>query len=248
MMHSFLLIGQSNMAGRGFIHEAKEIDTSRVYTLRNGRWQNMFRPIHPDRSFAGVSLAESFAESYAKTHNVDVGLICCADGGTSLNQWQEGELLYEHAVFQAKLAQRTSTIVGVLWHQGEADCAPALSATYKPRFERMIQAMYRDLGLKDVPLILGELGDFLAECPLNPNLKYYEQVNEQLREIARTNPKIGLASAKGLTSNPDLLHFNSESAYEFGLRYFAEFEKLCDHEQVFEEKNGEITRTEMERL
>ena len=114
MLHSFLLIGQSNMAGRGFINEAKQVDTSHIFILRNGRWQNMFRPIHPDRSFSGVCLAESFAESYAKKHNVDVGLICCADGGTTLDQWQEGGLLYDNAVSQARLAQRTSTIVGVL--------------------------------------------------------------------------------------------------------------------------------------
>lgn len=52
-MDSFLLIGQSNMAGCGSLKEAHEIDTSRIYTLRNGRWQKMFRPINPDRGFQG---------------------------------------------------------------------------------------------------------------------------------------------------------------------------------------------------
>ncbi len=236
------------MAGRGFIPEAKEIDTSRIFTLRNGRWQNLFRPIQPDRSFAGVSLAESFAESYSKKYDVDVGLICCADGGTSLDQWKEGGLLYDHAVFQARLAQRTSTIVGVLWHQGEADCAPELAATYKIRFDEMMNAFRRDLGLESVPVILGELGDFLAECPLNVNLKHYRLVNDQLREIAKANPNVRCASAEGLTSNPDLLHFNSASAYEFGLRYFDEFEKIYVPTQGMEEKADGKSQTEMERL
>ena len=70
-MHAFLLIGQSNMAGRGYLNEAREIDTSHIYTLRNGRWLKMFRPINPDRSFSGVSLAESFAEAYSKKHNFE---------------------------------------------------------------------------------------------------------------------------------------------------------------------------------
>lgn len=61
MIHSFLLIGQSNMAGRGFLSEAHEIDGSNIRVLRNGRWQPFFRPVQPDRAFAGVSLAESFA-------------------------------------------------------------------------------------------------------------------------------------------------------------------------------------------
>ena len=35
MIHSFLLIGQSNMAGRGYLAEAHEIDTTHIKTLRN---------------------------------------------------------------------------------------------------------------------------------------------------------------------------------------------------------------------
>lgn len=75
MIHSFLLIGQSNMAGRGFLNEAESIDSSRIKVLRNGRWQPMYRPVNCDRAFSGVNLAESFAESYAKKYDVDVGLI-----------------------------------------------------------------------------------------------------------------------------------------------------------------------------
>ena len=66
-MHSILLIGQSNMAGRGFLNEAPEINTERIYTLINGRWQAMFRPINHDRRTSGTNLAESFAESSAVT-------------------------------------------------------------------------------------------------------------------------------------------------------------------------------------
>ena len=101
MIHSFLLIGQSNMAGRGLIEEAEPINKKGIKVLRNGRWQNMFRPINPDRSFSGCNLAESFAEKYVETYQVDVGLICCADGGTSLEKWKPGSLLYDHAVYQA---------------------------------------------------------------------------------------------------------------------------------------------------
>lgn len=37
-----------------------------------------------------------------KKYNVDVGLICCADGGTGLDRWKAGELLFDNAVFNAK--------------------------------------------------------------------------------------------------------------------------------------------------
>ena len=140
-MHSFLLIGQSNMAGRGFLNEAREIDTKRLWVLRNGRWQRLYRPVNGDRPFSGVCLAESFAEAYSKKYDVDVGLIPCADGGTQLDQWCVGSLLYDNAVSQARLAQRTSTIAGVLWHQGEGDCGERFYPTYAARFQMMLEQL-----------------------------------------------------------------------------------------------------------
>ena len=111
MIHSFLLIGQSNMAGRGFVEEAIPVDKTNLLILRNGRWQKLFRPVNPDRRTSGVNLAESFAEAYARDHGVQVGLIPCADGGTRIDQWAPGSLLFDHAVYQARLAQRTSHLV-----------------------------------------------------------------------------------------------------------------------------------------
>lgn len=245
-MHSFLMIGQSNMAGRGKLNEAHEIDTSRIYTLRNGRWQKMFRPINPDRSFSGVSLAESFAEAYSKKHNVDVGLICCADGGTRLDQWMPGEALFDNAVYQAKLAARTSEIVGVLWHQGESDCKDDLYLTYQARFETLMQALRKELKLNDVPFILGGLGDYLEFYPL----QNYPRINAALQSIAANNKAVGFVSAKGLTSNPDNLHFNAQSLYDFGIRYFEAFERLNQQADTAGKNDAkeDLVRSEMELL
>ncbi len=248
MIHSFLLIGQSNMAGRGFMDEAESIDTSRIKILRNGRWQPMFRPINPDRSFSGVSLAESFAEKYAAKYGVDVGLICCADGGTSLEQWKKDGLLYENAVSQAKLAKRTSVISGVLWHQGEADCAENLYTTYESRFKALMEAFRYELNLQNVPFLLGGLGDFLSECTLDEKLKNYIYVNNALKKVAKENAMTGFVSAKGLGANPDNLHFNAKALYEFGLRYFDEFEKFTRENSVTAHFEDDSKRTEMELL
>lgn len=237
------------MAGRGYLTEARQIDTSRIYTLRNGRWQKMFRPINPDRSFSGVSLAESFAEAYSKKYNVDVGLICCADGGTKLEQWMPGELLFDNAVNNARLAARTSEIVGILWHQGESDCADELYPTYQARFETMMQAFRKELDRPDIPFILGGLGDFLEHYS-SKNMKNYIHVNDALQRIAENNELTGFVSATGLTANPDNLHFNAESLYTFGLRYFYEFEKFANIRKTLGKNTAaeDIDRTELELL
>lgn len=251
MIHSFLLIGQSNMAGRGSLKDARSVDMSRIHTLRNGRWQPMFRPINPDRSFSGVSLAESFAESYVKAYGVDVGLICCADGGTTLEQWMPDGLLYDNAVFQARLAQRTSTIVGVLWHQGESDCTDDRHPVYREKLETMLARLRKDLRLEDVPVLLGGLGDFLADCPRDAwQLKNYTVINDAQRAVAASSERMGFVSAEGLTSNPDRLHFDAASLHEFGRRYFAEYERLlADGGPVCGAAVGDdLVRSDMERL
>lgn len=250
MVHSFLLIGQSNMAGRGFLNEAADIDSSRIKILRNGRWQPMFRPINPDRPFSGVSLAESFAESYAKQYDTDVGLICCADGGTTLDQWMPGTLLYDNAVSQALLALRTSAIAGILWHQGESDCKPEQYSSYSNRLKSMINSLKKDLNLYDIPILLGGLGDYLKNCTINNEIINYTYVNDALQKTSDELEMTGFVSAENLTSNPDNLHFNAKSLYEFGHRYFQIYEKLRNPDKVYIENSNENNdvRNAMEAL
>ena len=65
MIHSILIIGQSNMAGRGFANEVEPIKNDKIKVLRNGRWWPMHVPVNPDRVTAGINLTESFADLYA---------------------------------------------------------------------------------------------------------------------------------------------------------------------------------------
>lgn len=252
MIHSILIIGQSNMAGRGILSEAPPINNmgGRIKVLRNGRWQNRFRPVNPDRAFSGYCLAESFAEAYAADHDAEVGLIPAADGGTSLNQWAEGGLLFDHAVMMAKLAMRTSDLAAIIWHQGEADCAEALNCLYYDKITAIMNALRRELKAENIPLIVGGLGDFLKHREQSPALKNYEKVNEALQNYANNNAKVAFASAEGLTANEDNLHFNSASLYEFGLRYYRAFLSIEDKGRVFSEKPAvdDAKRTEMELL
>lgn len=224
-MDSFLMIGQSNMAGRGRPNEVLPIENSKLFVLRNGRWQPMFVPINCDRPFSGISLAESFADMYAKHYDENVGLIPCAEGNTSIDEWMPGEILYDHAVLQAKLAMRTSKIVGILWHQGEADCSEGHYAVYAEKLKILIDALRRDLNLQNVPFIIGELGYFLNENK-NNELKNYIYINKALQEVADNDSKVGLVSAEGLTANTDMLHFNATSLREFGIRYYNVFQSV----------------------
>ena len=253
MIHSFLIIGQSNMAGRGSLTDAEPLDTrgGHIKVLRNGRWQTAFRPINPDRIFSGTCLAESFSQAYFDDHpDVDVGIIPCADGGTSIDQWAEGEILFDNAVNSAKLAMRTSHLVGILWHQGEGDCASVKHPLYYDKLSAMMKALRSAIGKERLPVIVGGLGDFLAHCDHSATLVNYGFINEHLMRYAEENEFSAFASAEGLTANPDLLHFDHNSLRKFGRRYYEAFKTLESKELISDEeiKLDDSKRTEMESL
>ncbi len=246
MIHSFLLIGQSNMAGRGFPNEVEPIINGKIRVLRNGRWQHFYVPVNPDGPASGINLSESFADLYSKEKDVEVGLIPCAHGGTTLDQWQVGGLLFDNACNAAMLAQRTSTIAGVLWHQGESDCADHLYPHYEEKLTVILDEFRKRLNLYDVPFLLGGLGDFLEDH----GLKNYPHVNDALERICKKREMTGFVSAHGLTANADNLHFSAKGLREFGVRYYEEFKKLEDKNKVFVEKStpDAAIRTEFENL
>ena len=108
-MKSVLMIGQSNMAGRGYLSDVPAIYNENIQMLRNGRWQMMAEPINCDKPVAGVSLAGSFAAMWAMEHPCEkIGLIPCAEGGSSIDEWHPTGTLFKHAVSEARFAMEES--------------------------------------------------------------------------------------------------------------------------------------------
>lgn len=229
-MTAFLMIGQSNMAGRGEFADVEPIRNPLCHMLRNGRWQHMSEPVNPDRPIfegkyhSGVSLAASFADSFAAETGRKVGLIPCADGGTAIAQWQPGEVLYDHAVAQTGFALRSATLGGILWHQGEADCKPDRFPPYRERFIHMMTTLRRTLGAEELPLLIGELSTTMTVEIGRSG--YPEKLNALFHEIARELPCCAVVSSADLTMKPDGLHFDARACREFGRRYYAAYRAL----------------------
>lgn len=221
MVHCFLMVGQSNMAGRGFIKEVAPIYDEHIKVLINGRWQTMTEPINHDRPMSGISLAASFAAAWRMQHPQEqIGLIPCADGGSSLDEWAVGDALFDNAVLHAKLAQRIGRLDGILWHQGENDSFSGRSVRYYEKLSVIINAFRHELNTSDIPFITGGLGDFLSSGRYGQYFTEYQSVNQSLLDIALGKPNCYFVTADGLSANPDGLHFNALSLRILGIRYF----------------------------
>ncbi len=219
----FLLIGQSNMAGRGVVEARDRVPITGVFSFNEElSWVPAVDPIHfdrPDRT--GVGLGRSFASTLIEWKvSKTVGLIPAAFGGSALQEWVPGSLHYTKAVARVKAALAAAgpgaRLRGILWHQGEADANEEERAvTYRIRFAKMIAALRKDLGAELVPVVVGQLGEFVVE-------KSYSQlarVNSELAVIPLHVPLSGFVSSQGLKDKGDQLHFNSAGLREFGRRY-----------------------------
>ncbi len=232
-IRSFLMIGQSNMAGRGNIGEVEPIINPDCYMLRMGRWQQMSEPVNPDRSIfsgdfrSGVCLASSFADELSRRFGEKIGLIPCADGGTRIDQWMPGELLYDHAVYMARLAMRTSSFSGILWHQGESDCNSDEDVdAYKSKLLTFFNSLRRDLGVGNIPIVIGELSESADEKWEMGDRP--AKLNKILHAIKNELPNCAVVSASSLELKKDGLHFDSASLRIFGKCYFEEYSKLVN--------------------
>ena len=211
-MNLYLLVGQSNMAGRGTLKDANRVSADRIFKLdANGEWQRAEEPIHFDKKSAGAGLGASFARAMAdKNKDVKIGLIPCAVGGTRIDRWVEGGDLWSNAVKRAKMALKSGKLKGILWHQGESDATLERAPKWGAKFESMIKSFRRELG--DVPFIAGELGGYLAKYR---NKKgegiVWQEINSQLHGWKGKIKDYRVVPANGLTPNRDNLHFNTES-------------------------------------
>ena len=225
-MKSILMIGQSNMAGRGFINEVPMICNERILMLRNAGWQMMAEPINYDRPNAGIGLAGSFAAMWCMEHEGEqIGLIPCAEGGSSLDDWAVDKNLFKNAVIQAGFAMQDSELIGILWHQGESDSYGGGYQKYYKKLQVIIESLRKELNAFEVPLIIGGLGDFLGKNGFGLNCTEYELVNEQLLRFAREQENSCFVTAEGLTPNPDGIHMDAVSQRRFGVRYYEAFVK-----------------------
>ena len=217
----YLLLGQSNMAGRGDITpEFAKIENANVFMLNKANeWVLAKHPLHFDKpSAAGVGPGLSFGIKMAEANpKVKIGLVPCAVGGTSISLWAPGKYdkatdthPYDDAIIRIKEAMKTGVIKGMLWHQGESDTSPEKAAVYLDKLEVLIDRIRKVCDNPNLPVVVGELGLFKENRKI---------INEIIAPLPAKVPYTAIAKSDGLEQKGDGAHFNSESAQILGYRF-----------------------------
>ena len=230
--HLFLLVGQSNMAGRGAVAPEDKVAHPRVLMLNQaGEWVPAIDPLHFDKpNVVGVGLGRSFGLAIAEARpGVTIGLIPCAVGGSPIGAWQPGVFYqptkshpWDDALRRAKLALQSGTLQGILWHQGESDSNRELAPKYEAKLHDLIARLRSELGAPNVPFVAGQMGQF-AESPWS---EFKQIVDRAHRELPRQVPHTAFVRSDGLAHKGDKVHFDAASYREFGQRYAEAWLKL----------------------
>ncbi len=220
----FLLVGQSNMAGRGTVETVDRTPVPHVWMLdRDGRWVPAVEPMHFDKPSAGVGPGRAFGAALAARDTaLAIGLVPAAVGGSPIRAWAPGARdaatdthPYDDALRRARQALRGGTLAGILWHQGESDANATAAPLYAAQLRAVLQRFRDDLGAPDVPIVVGQLGRF-PERPWSP---WRDSVNAVHEALPARLPRVAFVRADGLTHRGDSLHFDAPSARELGRRY-----------------------------
>ena len=165
----WLCAGQSNMEmGLGEVANGpQEIARAdypgiRLFHASTGNWR-VCTPtnIAQGRGVGGAggfsAVGYFFGREIHRSLNVPVGLINATAGGTLLDQWMapEGALYKDKVAPMVPLAMR-----GLLWYQGEADCANHKSSTYAERMKAFITGWRKVWGQGDFPVYYVQVAPF----------------------------------------------------------------------------------------
>lgn len=230
-LHLFLLIGQSNMAGRGIVEVQDKTSHSRVLMLsKENKWVPAVDPMHFDKPVAGVGLGKTFGEVVADaTQGVTIGLVPCAVGGSPIDSWKPGAFYaatqshpWDDAMKRIHVALQSGTLHGVLWHQGESDSTPELAEAYEAKLHDLISRLRKELDAPSVPFIVGQMGRFSDE----PSTDDRRRVDAAHQALPAKVPQTAFVSSEGLVHNGDKVHFDAASYRELGKRYAEQYLRM----------------------
>lgn len=220
----FLMAGQSNMAGRGIIEAGDTAASPLILTLdKKNEWVYAKEPLHyyePGRTGldCGLSFAKELSKKYGKA--ITIGLVPCAIGGSSIEQWMNdatyrGVTLYSNFLQKAKIAAQSGTIKGLLWHQGESNTGEKSHIRYKQKLEQFFSKLRQDLNEPGLPIYMGSLGSYLTKY----SFPFTDEVNRDIKELSETEKNMYLIKTSDFTHLADTIHFDSRSQRKMGKRF-----------------------------
>ena len=241
----FVLMGQSNMSGRGRLDSpVTPAPHPHIYTFnKDYRWYPAREPLGTVSNEVdwiatdggtGVGPGLAFAHALLEQDpTLKIGLIPCARGASSIQEWQRDlsqNSLYGACLKRIRAATTYGTIAAVLFAQGESDADnPDLYADrilsaqdWDTKFIALAEALRADLDSPGLPVLFTQLGHYTGDT----DLPYWDTVKS--RQSSVTLPWVAMIETDDLPLQTDT-HFSTESNVEIGRRFADAYLSLVAH-------------------
>lgn len=220
----WILAGQSNMEGVGNLERLPESNPMVNSFDQSDRWAMAEDPLHslPDsadrvhwrknasgelarlegdaaaefraRRKKGAGVGLPFALEMVKRTGVPIGLVPCAHGGTSMEQWSPalkdrgGDSLYGATLrrFQAVGGK----VKGILWYQGESDANPKDVGAFPGKFAALVAAFRADFSEPELPFYYVQIGRHTSTS----NVAEWNEIQEMQRVAESAIPRSGMVT------------------------------------------------------
>jgi sialate O-acetylesterase len=165
----------------------------------------------------GAGLGLPFAKQILLRTGIPIGLIPCAHGGTSMDQWspelkdKQGDSLYGATL--RRVIAAGGRVKGLLWYQGESDASPKAAPEYSAKMEKLIAAFRQDFAQPDLPFYYVQIGRHVNYT----NADEWNLVQESERKLESRIPRVGMAPAADLTLD-DGIHVSTPDLKRLGRR------------------------------
>ena len=231
VLHIFMLMGQSNMAGVAK-REASDANTDERFLVwggcnqANGKWNVAKPPLNDcpgekgwnlsDTVDPGTWFGKTLLEKLPAGHTI--GMVGTAESGESIDTFISGGV--HHQMILNKIAAvkgtKNARFEGVIFHQGESDSGASARAAWPGKVKQLYNEVKAAFGVSyDVPFILGEL----------PQGGCCGAHNTVVHQAAEQLPKGAWVSQEG-TKVMDEYHFDHASVVLMGKRYGESMIKL----------------------
>jgi len=224
----FILAGQSNMAGRGFVEPQDTIPDKRILSVNSNQQIVIAKePLHfyePTRT--GLDCGLSFGKTLLKhiPDSISILILPTAIGGSSIQQWL-GDSTYRKVKLISNFREKVETgkkygqIKAILWHQGESDANAEDIPVYKDKLSKLFNLFRTYIDNDCLPVLIGELGTY------SPKNNDWQMINKAIREYSLIDNNTAIISTSDLKQKGDNEHFNSEGQRTMGQRFAEEYIK-----------------------
>lgn len=207
---SFLLLGQSNMAGQGLV---RELPRSMKYKPKNIRFylNGSLTDMNKQTKFGPeVSFSRDMALAYP---NKIINIIKFAPGGSLMRDWLSKGHHYLTLKKQLNNISKLTQInmKGVLWMQGERDTKSLeLAKNYKKELVSFVKLLRADFRSQKLAFVVGRISVPEAYRPAVKEIKLAQEA------VCSILPYMKIISTDGLAKNEDKVHYSTQGQLKLG--------------------------------